>query len=122
MSSNKRFPRADVERLEKIQELARPPLRIRWWVLLLAAILCAAQAVLSLLFETNVEVYLNATQISVTAFAFFFLLSLLINPLLRLIGLAQPLNRGEMMALFAALFVSGGISSYGLAPTSQTPF
>ena len=73
----------------------RPTLRIRWWIVLpLAMLLCRAQAALNLRFENGATpVFLIATQISIIAFAFLILLSLVLNPLLRLTrpdGAVQP--------------------------------
>ena len=108
--------------------MERPTLRIRWWIVLpLAVILAAAQAALNLRFENGATgVSLIATQISIIAFAFLILLSLVLNPLLRLTRLMEPFNRGEIMTLFAALCVSAGISSFGLVdqlvPLIATPF
>ena len=128
MANSAPYERLDPEQLAEIQEAERPPLRVRWWLVLpLGILLSAAQSFLNLSIEfSSNPSYLVATQISVIAFAFLFLLSLVINPFLRLTRLIQPLNRAEVMAVFAALFVSGGISSFGLAdvlvPTIAAPF
>ena len=122
------YKRIDAAQLEEMQQLERPTLRIRWWIVLpLAIFLAAAQAALNLRLENGpTEVSLIATQISIISFAFLILLSLVLNPLLRLTGLMEPFNRGEIMTLFAALCVSAGISSYGLVdqlvPLIATPF
>jgi len=115
MTAEKPYRRVDLAQLERVQEAARPPLPIRRWIVLPAALLCAAQATLNLLFEnTGASAYLIATQISVIAFAFLLVLSFVVNPLLRLTRWVKPFNRAEIMCLFAALFVSAGISSFGL--------
>ena len=120
------FARVDPVALQQIEEAERPILGIRWWVLPVALFFCIAQSVLCLYFEFYATIHLVATQISVLAFAFLFLLALGINPLLRRTRLIAPLNRAEMMALFAALFVAGGISSFGLIdmllPMLAAPF
>ena len=120
------FARIDPGALEQVQQAERPILSIRWWVLPLALVLCALQSVLCLYFEFYGQIYLIATQISVIAFAFVFLLALAVNPILRYTRLVRPMNRAEIMALFAALFVSGGISSLGLIemllPMIPAPF
>jgi hypothetical protein len=122
------YKRIDPAQLEEIRRLERPTLRIRWWIVLpLAVLLAAAQAALTIRFANSpTEITLTATQISVISFAFLMLLSLGLNPLIRLTGLMEPFNRGEMMTLFAALCVSAGISSYGLVdqlvPLIATPF
>ena len=128
MAETPPYKRIDAAQLEEMQQLERSTLRIRWWIVLpLAIILAAAQAALNLRFENGATgVFLIATQISIIAFAFLILLSLVLNPLLRLTGLMEPFNRGEIMTLFAALCVSGGISSFGLAdqlvPLIAMPF
>lgn len=121
------YRRVDPDQLEEIRRAERPPLRIRWWVLIVAVVLSAAQAIICLFFEhTGKEKYLIATQISIIAFAFFGVLTLVVNRLLRLTRILKPLNRGELMAIFAALFVSAGIASFGLAdqlvPLVAAPF
>ena len=127
MAEDRTHARIDLDQIEELQEAERPRLKIRWWVLPLALVLCAAQAAANQLFENRgTGAYLIATQVSVIAFAVFIVLGLVVNPLLRLTRLVKPLNRGEMMALFAAMFVSAGISSFGLAdqliPIIATPF
>jgi hypothetical protein len=122
------YKRIDAAQVEELQQLERPTLRIRWWIVLpLAVILACAQAALNLRLENGAKsVALIATQISIIAFAFLILLSVALNPLLRLTRLLEPFNRGEIMTLFAALCVSGGISSFGLVdqlvPLIATPF
>jgi hypothetical protein len=110
-----------------LQQAERPPYAIRWWVPLLAVLLSVLHALLSILFEhTGRPKYLVATQISVIAFALLAVLGLVVNRLMRLTRLIEPLNRGELMAVFAAMFVSAGISSFGLVdqlvPLIATPF
>ena len=128
MAETPPYKRIDAAQLEEMQQLERPTLRIRWWIVLpLAIVLCGVQAALNLRFENGATgVFLIATQISIIAFAFLMLLSLVLNPLLRLTRLMEPFNRGEMMTLFAALCVSAGISSFGLVdqlvPLIVTPF
>ena len=128
MAETPPYKRIDAAQLDELRQLERPTLRIRWWIVLpLAVILAGAQAALNLRFENAAtSVYLIATQISIISFAFLILLSLVLNPLLRLTGLMEPFNRGELMTLFAALCVSAGISSFGLVdqlvPLIATPF
>ncbi len=122
------YKRIDAAQLEVMRQLERSTLRIRWWIVLpFAILLSAAQAALNLRFENGAtEISLIATQISIIAFVFLILLSLVVNPLLRVTGVMEPFNRGEIMTLFAALCVSAGISSYGLVdqlvPLIATPF
>ena len=128
MTETPPYKRIDAAQLEEMRQSERPTLRIRWWIVLPFAIaLAAAQAALNLRLENGATgVFLIATQISIIAFAFLMLLSLVLNPLLRLTRLMEPFNRGEMMTLFAALCVSAGISSFGLVdqlvPLIVTPF
>lgn len=127
MSENIQFERVDLDRLEAVQRAERPSLHIRWWIPLAAILLCAAQAVLNLVFESRPRsLYLIASQISVIAFAFLAALTLIINPLMRATKLIKPFNRAEVIALFAAVFVSAGISSFGLVdhllPLIQAPY
>ena len=120
------FARVDPDAIEQAQLAERPILGIRWWILPLSLLLCALQAFLCLYAQAVGNMCLVATQISVIAFAFVFLLALGINPLLRRLRLVVPMNRAEIMVLFAALFVSGGISSFGLIdmllPMIPAPF
>lgn len=120
------YSRIDPVALEEIRQRERPILGIRWWVLPLALFFCVAQSVLCLYFEFYGPVHLVATQISIFAFTILFLFALAVNPLLRWTRLVAPMNRAEVMAFFAALFVSGGISSFGLidmlVPMLAAPF
>ena len=114
--------------LRSLREAERPSLAIRWWLVLpVGMALSAAQAILNLVLEFSANPsFLIATQISIIAFAFLLVLAFAVNPLLRLTALVRPLNRAEMMAVFAALFVSAGICTYGLAdqliPIIPAPF
>ena len=115
MSDERRFRRIDAAGLDGIIEAERPPCDIRWGVILLAVLLCIAQAVLNRMCEhARTSVMLIATQISVIAFGFLAFLSLVVNPLLRRIRLIAPMSKAELLTVFAAMLVSGGISSYGL--------
>jgi len=126
MGDKRTFKRIDPERMEADRKAEHSSLRMRWWLILpLAVGLCVAQSFLCLKFEFGpTTTVLVATQISVIAFAFLFALTLIVNPLLRLKGWA--LNRGEIMTIVAALFVSAGISSFGLVdqliPIIAAPF
>jgi len=127
MSSAQPYRHVDLEQLGEIRRAERPPLHIRWWVLPLAVVLCSAQSVLCLVFENvGTTSYAIATQISVVAFGFLVLVTFLLNPLLRLTHVVEPLNRGEVMAVFAAMSVSAGITTFGMAnqliPLVVAPF
>ncbi len=82
------YKRIDAAQLEVMRQLERSTLRIRWWIVLpFAILLSAAQAALNLRFENGAtEISLIATQISIIAFVFLILLSLVVNPLLRVTG------------------------------------
>ena len=177
----------DLDQFDEPGQVQRSALHIRWWVPMFAVVLCAGQAILNLSFESRAgsATYLIATQISVIAFGFLFVLCLAVNPflhlgrtldsragprcwlrrygpavvlvlitaaivwrslpgshagrawpallplgagllLLVLVMAPKPLNRAELMALFAAMFVSAGISSFGLVdqliPLIAAPF
>jgi hypothetical protein len=130
------YRRIDPAQIDELQLAERPPLAIRWWIVLpLAVILAMAQSFLVLSFEFGVMgtyvfssggVCLVATQISIIAFSTLIILGLVVNPLLRVTGVIAPFNRGEMMTLFAAMFVSAGISTFGLVdqllPLIAMPF
>ena len=127
MADKAPFERIDLAELEEIQQAERSSLHIRWWILPLAIALCSVQAVMNQFFEgRGSSSYLIATQISVFAFGFLMVLTLLVNPLLRVTRVVRPFNRAELMAVFTAMFVSGGISSFGLVdqliPLIATPF
>jgi hypothetical protein len=116
MADAERYARLDPEQLEVLHRAERPTLRLRWWLVLpLAAALSCLQAYLNIQFEfSGTNTALIASQVSIIAFAFLAILAFVVNPLIRVSRLITPLNRGEMMALFAAMFVSGGIASFGL--------
>lgn len=120
------FVRIDWGQFEAAIAAQNPTRPIRWWVIPLAILLSAAQAILCVYFENSGGVYLVATQISIIAFVFLLLLTLAANPVLRWTRLVEPLTHAEMMALGAALFVSAGIASFGLAdqliPMIAAPF
>jgi len=127
MAEIRPFPRINSLELAGIQEAERSPLRIRWWIIPLAVLLCAAQAVVNQFCEWNrTSVTLIATQISIIAFGFLAALTLVVNPLLRLSRLFRPLSRAEVITLFSAMAVSAGISSFGLVdqliPLIASPF
>ena len=95
-------------------------LHIRWSILPLGILLCALQAIVTILAENGPRVQMTSTLIPVTAFGLIFLCVLLVNPLLRLIFrgvIFKPFSRAELMTLFAVLLVTAGISTFGL--TSQ---
>lgn len=90
---------------------------IRWMVLPLALLLCAAQNVLSILANNVNNLQLTASMIPVVTYAALVVLMLLVNPLLRLTRIVKPLVRGELICLFCAMLVTSGIGVFGL--TSQ---
>ena len=78
MAETPPYRRIDAAQLEVMRQLEHPTLRIRWWIVLpFAILLSAAQAALNLRFENGAtEISLIATQISIIAFVFLILLSL----------------------------------------------
>ena len=86
MASGRSYRRVQVGQLASDSEAARVSLRIRWWVLPMALLFCAAQAVLCLIFEHRAPTaYLVSTQISVIAFGLFAIITLLLNPFMRVV-------------------------------------
>jgi hypothetical protein len=88
---------------------------IRWWIIPLSALLCSLQAVITLGMDNIHSMYPTSTLISVISFAVLFLTLLLVNPLLKLVRLIQPLSRAELTSMFAAMMVTAGIATFGLA-------
>ncbi len=106
----------------------RPPIgagRIRLPVILLTPGLCAVQALVTLYASHRQATYLTSTQISVVSFFLILALILGVNPLLRLVSRRWILSRAELLTVFAALMVTAGISTFGLAdqliPLIATP-
>lgn len=121
------FDRVDLRGLENSVRSERVDLRIRWWVIIVAILLCGGQATLSRMIVSRARpIHLIMTQVSVIAFAFLAFLTIALNPLMRLTRLIKPFNRAESIALFAAMFVSAGIAATGLAdvivPLMTMPF
>ena len=88
---------------------------IGWGAVVVAVAASAVQAVVTLYGSHRHEIYLTSTQISVVTFMLFVLLVLGVNPALRLVGVIRPFRRAELMAIFASLAVTAGISTFGLA-------
>ena len=104
MAGERSYQRAHLQQLVSDSEAARVDLRIRWWVLPLALLFCAAQAVLCLIFEHRAPTaYLVSTQISVIAFGLFAVITLLLNPFMRVLTGAEALSRRELVGVFATL-------------------
>jgi len=128
MAENKSYRKVDQAQLEQIRQLEKPNLNIRIWVLPLAMFLCAVQSIMCIFMEHtgNSQLYSISTQISVLAFGLMAILALFINPILRLTRVVTPLNRAELMSIFAAMAVSAGISTFGLVdqiiPLIVAPF
>ncbi len=93
-------------------------IHIRWALLPLSMLLCAAQAALTVMATHTAEQVLTSTLITVIGFGLVFLLVLLFNPLLRLLcggRTAWLLNRAELASLLAAMTVTAGVATFGLA-------
>jgi hypothetical protein len=91
---------------------------MRWSVLPLSIVLCIVQVVFVVLAENTRQVYVNPTLISTLAFGVLMLLVVLVNPLLgALLGgrWLRPLNRQELVGIFAAMALTAGVSTFGLA-------
>ena len=103
----------------------RPRRGIRWPVMLLTPVLCALQALLTLYASHRQAMYVTSTQISVVSFVLLVLLVLGVNPVLRMISRRLVMSRAELLTAFAALMVTAGISTFGLAdqlvPLIATP-
>jgi len=117
------FKRVDLEQLGESHGLGgttRKPdksISIRWIILPIAVLLCIAQAIIAVHAENINGIILTPTLISVLAFGVLLGIVLLVNPLARLLsgGLLKPLGRAEVMAVFASLLVTSGISTFGLS-------
>ncbi|MCX7806654.1 MAG: hypothetical protein N3A38_15930, partial [Planctomycetota bacterium] len=101
-------------------------LRIGWPAFAVAMVLCVAQAFATLLACNYFQVYPTSTLIPILTFAVFFFLLFIVNPLLKRIHPRLPLNGAELVAIFASMAVTSGISTYGLVeqlvPIMAAPF
>lgn len=93
-------------------------LKVRGWIIPLSLLLCALQAVATIV-ATNIHgVILTPALIPVVAFVALFVLVLAVNPTIRICfrgGWMRPFNRPELVCVFAALLVTSGISTFGLS-------
>ncbi len=89
--------------------------RIRWLVLPLSLMLCLLQVVLTIGASNINQTYITSTLIPVVGFVVLMVLVALVNPVLRLLRLIRPLGRAELMSVFAAMLVTAGIATFGLA-------
>ncbi len=105
-------------------------LRFRWSIIPLSVLFCVAQALITILVgNSQYAVQITSTLIAVLGFAALMLLLLAINPVLKLVFrgvLFRPLNRVELTAVFCAMLVTSGISTFGLTdqlvPLVATPY
>jgi hypothetical protein len=88
---------------------------VRWAVIPFSVLLCCAQVAVTLICDNRLSVYPTSTLISVLGLGAFVVLLLLVNPLLKLVRVIRPLNRAELTSIFAALLVTAGIGTFGLA-------
>lgn len=91
---------------------------IRWFILPLSLLLCLVQAMITVVAENARNINITSTLISVVSFAVLFGLVVVVNPLLQLVfrgRFLRPLNRAELVSVFAAMIVTAGVSTFGLA-------
>ena len=87
---------------EGVSRKVAPRVRLRV-ILPLSLLLCAGQAVISIIIMSVVAVPLDSTLIPVVGFAVLCCLVLLVNPALRFLGrgrFVRPLNRIELLCVF----------------------
>jgi len=115
------FQRVDLSKLDDVPAAASEKLspasstNVRWAIIPVSILLCSVQIVFNVLATNWLNVSLTSTLVNVLGFAILVVLLLLANPVLRLIRIIQPMNRQEIISIFAALLVTSGIASYGLA-------
>jgi len=102
--------------------------RIRWTVIPLSVVLCIFQALLTCI-AVNVHTQdITPTLITVIGFGVMVMIILICNPLIRILsrGLLRPLGRAELTSMIAALMVTSGVATFGLAdqlvPLIPTPW
>lgn len=133
------YQRINTALLEQAQASATPAadapaantLRIRWSIIPLSIILCVFQAIVTILANNVSGLQVTSTLIPVFAFGILVVAVLLLNPVLRLLGAVtlgflRPLNKPELVCIFAAMMSTAGISAFGLTeqliPIIATPF
>ncbi len=108
------------------QEAGQTGVRIGWPAVVTGVLLAVLQGGVTLYATHRQVLYLTGTQIPVLSFLFLFILVLLANPLLARLPKLRPLGRAELMAIFAAMFVTAGLSTFGLVdhliPLISTPW
>ncbi len=99
---------------------------IRWGAVAAALVLCVFQVVVTIYANHRQDVRFTATQIPVLAVLVLAGLVLAANPLVRRFHPGLALRRAELLAVFAAMFATGGISVYGfvdqIIPIITTPY
>jgi len=124
MSKAPRYRRVDIGS-DQATVAARASAVIRLPVMLLAAALSVFQALVTLYATHRQGIIVTSTQISVVSYVLLVLLVLGVNPVLRLFSRRLVLSRAELLTVFAALMVTAGISTFGLAdqliPLIATP-
>ena len=99
---------------------------IRWGAVAVALGLCVVQVLITIYANHRQDVRFTATQIPVLAVVFLAVLVMAVNPVLRKLHPGLALRRAELLTVFAAMFVTGGISVYGfvdqIIPIITTPF
>ncbi len=109
------FDRMDLSNLDESIQADSSALRIRWWVIIVAVLLCSSQAILSRIIVSRARpIHLIIMQVSVIAFAFLAFLTVGLNPLMRLTRLIKPFNRAGYIALISLVFYGGTYNIFGL--------
>lgn len=121
------YRRVDLARLEQreadaasVVSAAEPQaIGFRSVVILISVLLCVAQAILTLVAANVYASNVTSTLIPVVGFVVIFAMVLAANPALKLVSnvvgrWARPLNRVELIAIFSAMLVSAGVSTFGL--------
>ena len=115
------FQRVDLSKLTDEHATTKQPVAstsstsIRWAIIPISVLLCCIQVVINELSSNWMNVALTSTLINVMGFAAFMVLLLLANPMLRLTRVIRPMSKQELVSVFAALLVTAGISTFGLA-------
>lgn len=90
--------------------------QVRWSVVVGGILLAMCSTIVTSIASAKVTTPLTSTLIPVIGFAVLMLCVMILNPLLRHVGgrWLRPLNRAELVCIFAALMVTSGIGTFGL--------
>jgi len=108
---------SEVEQASSGGEKKSGSTHVRWSVIPLSVLLCAIQAIITVTACNTSGLYPTSTLIAVIGFGFMVMLIMLFNPIVRLVfgGVIAPLGRAELMSIIAALIVTAGVATFGLA-------